>query len=259
MLLTSAYNPANIASHVWAADVTAWEASGTGYGRILVSDGATGLVKNAGSKSLSIVATETPQWTGATFSARYAALYFPTTFATNVSTSVLVALFDLGEEITLSNETYTLPTANDSVLIDINAGAGDTGYQAHLETIFYGFSDNPFPVTTTRTIDLLDNTYSPDYENHIDDASTFGAVVDSFISWSDGSNESGDYVYRLGQDAELLSNFTGTFRYILVRRQTGGKLGSCVDLGSDVTVTGEDLVLTASSGYLRFNTEVESA
>ncbi len=97
-LLGSGYVPD--AGHAGFPDVSSHEIAGTGY----VAGGATlsgcSWTRNGGTATFD---ADDPEWSGATFSARYAVLYDAST-----AQECLVKLFDFGEDKTVSGGTFLL-------------------------------------------------------------------------------------------------------------------------------------------------------
>lgn len=259
MLLTDAYDPAGVDTHVVVSDINSWEVAGAGYtqGGMLLVDGAVGWAVDAGAQTISLTISADPEWTPSTITARYAALYTnndgdtPTDYAT----ASLVALLDFGENVSTAGGTFTVPFSVDGVVLRVNAGTGDVGYQLHLLKIFQAYPTSPFS-GEAKTVDLLASTYNPDYENHNDNADTFSHLVGSFDLQTATAMEGDDFVYRQDNGVYTFTNFTGTFRYVSVRRSTNGELGVCIDLGSDVVVSGQDVILNFTDGYMKLSTSV---
>lgn len=254
MLLTDVYDPAGVDTHVYVSDVTAWEASGTGYnqgGQVLV-DGLTGWLKDAGQQTVSLTIPADPEWAASSITARYAVLYTNATDAPPVdSSSILVALLDLGQNVTSIGSAFTVEFDPSGLVLKVNGAAQDTGYQYHVQRAFQAY---PHPYNnSTKVIDLLSNAYDPDYENHNDDADTAAFIVQSFTPVVSNGVEGDDYIFRQEGDQYTFLAFTGTFRYVCMRRSSGGDLGTCIDLGQDITANAENLVLNFADGFMRFN------
>ena len=107
-LLDNGHTPA--ATHSVWADVSADEISGDGYttgGQALTSvvwDRTAGTVKFDAAN---------PQWTGATFTARYAVIYDDTPES---PADPLVCLIDFGADKTVENNTFTVQFHEDGIL-----------------------------------------------------------------------------------------------------------------------------------------------
>jgi hypothetical protein len=108
VLLADTYTPS--AAHTQLSDISAHEISGTGY----TAGGAT-LTSVTWSQAAGVLTfdADNPQWTGASFTARYMAIYDDT-----AANNELVCLFDFGSNQTVTASTFTF-TFNASGIITI--------------------------------------------------------------------------------------------------------------------------------------------
>jgi len=100
-LLTSAHTPN--AGHAVYADVAGQEVSGTGY---TAGGAALAGVSWTLSDATAVLDADDPSWTGATVTARYAAVYADKTVGE--LTGPLVCLLDFGEEKGVTSGTFTV-------------------------------------------------------------------------------------------------------------------------------------------------------
>ena len=101
MLLTSAYTPDKDA-HDFRADLTASEASGTGYSAGGGTITATVAQDNANDRVT--VTFSDPSWAASSVSARYLAIYKD---SGNEATDEIITLIDHGSTVTSVNSTFT--------------------------------------------------------------------------------------------------------------------------------------------------------
>lgn len=101
MLLTNAYTPDKDA-HDFRADLTANEASGTGYSAGGATITATVAQDNANDRVT--VTFSDPSWASSSVSARYLAIYKD---SGNAATDEIITLIDHGSAVTSINSTFT--------------------------------------------------------------------------------------------------------------------------------------------------------
>ncbi len=108
-LLTNAHEPS--AGHEKLADVVAHEVSGTGYtaGGATLSGVSWSLVEG-----VAVLDATDPQWTEATFTARYAAIYAAKTVGEVVNP--LVCLLDFGADKSVTAGTFTVQFNTSGIL-----------------------------------------------------------------------------------------------------------------------------------------------
>lgn len=109
-LLTSAHTPN--AGHTVYADVAGQEVAGAGYtsgGKALAG------VNWALSSDSAVLDADDPSWTGATVTARYAAVYADKTVGE--LTAPLVCLLDFGEEKGVTGGTFSVTFDADGILV----------------------------------------------------------------------------------------------------------------------------------------------
>ena len=261
MLLDDLYDTTNTATHTFVSDVIAWEVEGAGYtslGKSLITAGS-GWVKDAGAQTVSLITTADPEWQNSTIAARYAVIYASRESTPVAATSPLIALLDLEDLRVTAGGTFYVPFDPSGVVLQVNGGAGDIGYQENVRLAFTGAYTTPFTTTAARAMDLLTDVYTPNYEIHKDDASTYLYSIADFGVGSLFGLEGEEFVYRKTSGSQLITNFSGTFRYILIMRGTDGTLGTCYDLGSNQEVVSSDLLLTFPDGVLKFVPVVEGA
>lgn len=102
-LVTSSYTPDQDAHDYWN-DVSANEASGTGYTAGGATLGTKTITYTGASNKITLDAADT-SWTSSTITARYAVIYDSTGTS---STSVLLGYIDFGQDESSSNGTFTI-------------------------------------------------------------------------------------------------------------------------------------------------------
>jgi hypothetical protein len=259
MLLTDAYDPAGVATHVNVSDLTAWEVSGTGYdpgGKLLV-DGVTGWLRDAAQKTVSLTIPANPEWPSSTIIARYAVLYTNGEDPKNDSSSILMALLDLERNVSSVASTLTIEFDPSGVVMQVNAEVGDTGYQYALHRAFQAEA-TPYDIGT-KYASLMPNAYTPDYENEeILGDIPIGSVGSATLVGITQSLEGDSFVYRY-PSSYTFTEFTGAFDKIVVYVGSEG-LAPCIHLASEVDITGaSDMTLTFPSGVIKITLVVEAA
>lgn len=243
-LLDNTYPAATgLATHFQLTDIASYEVVGNGYlsgGKIISVDSSGNFeVWKEGdfagtptSVYSSTILTAIPvEWTGATFSTRYAALY-----SIKSPVDPLIALLDF-EMLVDVTDTFTLPMSADTKILEINTQYS-AFYEYDLRKGMYGGITTG--IATSCALQLISTDYTFDSAHTDADISPYSLRALS-LSLSSTVEEGRVRVHPSVLE-KTFTNVTGTARYVAVT--DAGNLIALFDLGVDVVLSGNDFILT---------------